>query len=108
MSSDIVVAVVAQLEIPNAFKLGSAYPNPFNPETTIEISLPTASQLSLIVYDVRGKEIYRIFDGHLRPGNHLLKWSGSSRDGQSSPSGIYIIRMATPEYSQSIKVMLMK
>jgi len=102
------VAVDAQREIPRSFELKAAYPNPFNPETTIGFALPKATHVSLVVYDIWGREVHRLLEGYLEPGNHQLGWQGIYQDEQKCPSGIYIIRMITPEYIHTIKLLLLK
>jgi hypothetical protein len=94
--------------LPNLFKLHPAYPNPFNPATTIRYDLPHASEVSLIVYDLLGREVARLMDGYREPGYHQAQWDGHAKTGRSLPSGIYIARLTTPEYSKSIKMVLLK
>jgi photosystem II stability/assembly factor-like uncharacterized protein len=88
---------------PGAYHLHPAYPNPFNPVTTIRYELPHASVVSLIVYDLLGREVARLLDGYMEPGYHEVQW-----DGRDFASGIYITRLATPGYSKSIKMVLLK
>jgi predicted GH43/DUF377 family glycosyl hydrolase len=89
--------------IPGQYSLSPAYPNPFNPATTIRYELPHASEVSLIVYDLIGREVVRLVDGYLEPGYREVQW-----DGREFASGIYIARLVTPDYSKSIKMVLMK
>jgi hypothetical protein len=79
------------------------YPNPFNPVTTIRYDLPHASEVSLIVCDLLGREVARLVDGYLEPGYHEVLWNG-----RDFPSGIYIARLVTPGYSKAIKMVLLK
>ncbi len=94
--------------VPAAFYLAPAYPNPFNPSTTLRFDLPQASAVSLVVYDILGREVARLVDGHREPGHHKAQWVGRDKNGRSVPSGIYIARLVTPEYSKSIKMVLLK
>jgi hypothetical protein len=89
--------------LPEGFALHQNYPNPFNPVSTIRYELPQASEVSLIVYDILGREVARLADGYMEPGFHEVQW-----DGRDYASGIYIARLVTPEYSQSIKMVLLK
>ncbi|MFC1482116.1 T9SS type A sorting domain-containing protein [Candidatus Neomarinimicrobiota bacterium] len=79
------------------------YPNPFNPITTITYDLSKGINVSLIVFDILGREVERLMDTYMEPGYHQVQW-----DGQGYPSGIYIARLVTPEYSKSIKMVLLK
>ena len=94
--------------IPTEFSLSGNYPNPFNPTTTIRFGLPTATSIEFIVYDLLGREVDRLLDRHLDPGYYQVVWRGRDAHGRSLPSGVYIARLVTPEYTKSIKMVLMK
>ena len=94
--------------IPAAFALHQNYPNPFNPTTTIQFDLPMATDIHILVYDLLGREVVRLLNQHLEPGFHELIWNGRDRTGRELPSGMYIVLMATPEYTKSIKMLLLK
>jgi hypothetical protein len=89
--------------LPSNFILYPAYPNPFNPITTIRYDLPHASEVTLIVSNLLGREVARLVDGYMEPGYHQVQWSG-----HEFASGIYIARLVTSGYSKSIKMMLLK
>jgi photosystem II stability/assembly factor-like uncharacterized protein len=89
--------------VPLAFSLHQNHPNPFNPITTIRYDLSHASEVSLIVYDLLGREVTRLVSGYVEPGYHEVQWHG-----QEFPSGIYIARLVTTGYSKSIKMVLLK
>ena len=89
--------------LPSEFALHQNYPNPFNPVSTLRFDLPQGSEVSLIVYDIRGRELTRLIDSYIEPGSHQVKWEGGE-----FPSGIYIARLVTPEYTKSIKMVLLK
>lgn len=91
-----------------AFVLASNYPNPFNPTTTIPFELPNAANVILTVYDLLGREIAPLVDRPMLKGYQQVIWNGRDRSGNSLPSGIYIARLVTPEYSKSIKMVLLK
>jgi hypothetical protein len=94
--------------LPLDFALHPNYPNPFNPVSTIRYDLPQASEVSLIVYDILGREVARLVDDYMEPGYHRTQWNGRNSRGREVPSGIYITRLVTPEYSNSIKMLLLK
>ncbi|MFC1547230.1 FlgD immunoglobulin-like domain containing protein [Candidatus Neomarinimicrobiota bacterium] len=93
---------------PGEFGLTAAYPNPFNPSTTIRYDLPHASEVALIVYDLLGQEVARLVEGGLEPGYHQVQWDGKDARGSNVPSGIYIARLTTPAYTNSLKLVLLK
>lgn len=94
--------------IQTGFKLYGNYPNPFNSVSTIRFDLPQASDVSLVVYDILGREVARLVDGYMEAGYHQVQWNGGDRLGGEVPSGIYIAQLMTPEYTNSIKMLLLK
>ena len=89
--------------IPNHYNLSNPYPNPFNPTTTIEFSIPRSDKVSIKVYDVVGKEITTLLTDYLSIGHHSIKW-----DGNNNSSGIYFIRMESGGFVDMKKVFLLK
>ena len=76
--------------------------------STIRFDLPQASEVSLIIYDTLGREVVRLVEDHLGQGYHQVQWNGGDRLGREVPSGIYIARLVTPGYINSIKMVLLK
>ncbi|MCH8327045.1 MAG: metallophosphoesterase [Candidatus Marinimicrobia bacterium] len=95
-------------QVPDEFKLFQNYPNPFNPNTTLLVNLPEAAEARLVVYNLLGREVARLVDGRLEAGYHSLIWNGRDALGRELPTGIYIARLVTPEYTKSIKMILLK
>jgi hypothetical protein len=93
---------------PGEYSLAPAYPNPFNPATTIRYELPEAVPVQLLVYDLLGREVTRLVEAAQSPGSYEVPWDGTDAFGRSLTSGIYITRLVTPEYSKSIKLVLLK
>jgi hypothetical protein len=81
------------------FTLDQNYPNPFNPTTVIRFSIPVAAHVSLIIYDLLGREILRLIDGKMNPGKHTVNCNLSGL-----PSGVYIYRIITGQYVQQKKM----
>ncbi|MCH7574711.1 MAG: T9SS type A sorting domain-containing protein [Candidatus Marinimicrobia bacterium] len=94
--------------LPIEFALHQNYPNPFNPGTVITYALPQAGSVTLVIYDLRGREIARLVDAPQQVGYHSVTWNGVMASGRETPSGIYIARLVTPEYTKSIKMVLLK
>ena len=94
--------------LPTEFALHPNYPNPFNPTTTIRFDLPEAAAVTLLVYDLRGRELARLVDLRLEAGYHRVSWNGQATDGREVPTGIYVARLVTPEHTKSIKMVLLK
>ncbi len=81
----------------------SNYPNPFNPTTTISYTLKERDHITLIVFDILGKEVTRLVDGIQTEGEHSINF-----DGSSLPSGIYIYRLTGTNFNISKKMLLIK
>ncbi len=88
---------------PSKFALNPAYPNPFNPSTTLSWHLDASSQVMLRVMDVRGREVARLAEGNSDPGQFTMSW-----DASQLSSGVYFIQLITPDESAIQKVMLLK
>ena len=99
--------------LPAVYSLSHNYPNPFNPVTTIRYGLPEASSVSLVVYDIMGREVIR-WDRQEPPGYRQLVWNGTDHSGRLVPSGIYIYRLVAAStasdkrFTNSRKMVLLK
>lgn len=97
----------AEIEIGSAAKelaLGSNYPNPFNPETSIEFTVPREGRATLTVYNMIGQEVATLFDGVAEAGKiHRVTFSGSSM-----PSGLYFYRLEFGSTTIVKRMMLLK
>ncbi len=74
----------------------------------MRFDLPRAGAVSLIVYDLLGREVRTLVTGMQQPGYESFVWDGRNTAARQVPSGIYIARLMTPEYSKSIKMLLLK
>jgi hypothetical protein len=93
---------------PPAFVDLSAYPNPFNPVTTIELSLDRESPVSLCIYDIEGRLIRTLFDGDMASGPHVQHWDGRDESGVDVSSGVYVIRVVTGEAERTLKLAVVR
>ncbi|MCF7796927.1 MAG: T9SS type A sorting domain-containing protein [Lentisphaeria bacterium] len=89
--------------VPAEFALNAPYPNPFNPSTTIGFVLPVQSDYTLVVYDLRGRLVSTLAEGTAPAGEYSLQWQA---DGMAS--GIYFVKLTTPSFTKTQKVMLLK
>jgi hypothetical protein len=102
------VALDGLAGIPEEYALHANYPNPFNPSTTIRYDLPEAADVILTVYDLLGREVMQLAGGYREAGYQVANWDGRNASGREVPTGVYIARLVTPEYSKSIKMLLLK
>ncbi|MCL1827853.1 MAG: T9SS type A sorting domain-containing protein, partial [Candidatus Cloacimonetes bacterium] len=88
--------------------LGNAYPNPFNPETTIVYSLQAAGEVSLEIYNIKGQQIKTLVNEYKTAGSHDVIWNGLDSYGNPISSGIYFYQMKTADYTSVKKLILLK
>jgi hypothetical protein len=86
----------------------SNYPNPFNPETTVSFILPSARDVTLSIYNLRGQKVKTLHEGLLPGGFHRMAWNGTDSQGKSVGSGLYFAKLEDGKHSQTRKLMLMK
>jgi hypothetical protein len=89
-------------QLPTAFALSQNYPNPFNPTTTIELSLPTASNWTVTIYNVTGQKVAD-FSGHSEAGIVPITWNADNM-----PSGLYFYKVQADKFSATKKMVLLK
>jgi alpha-amylase len=85
-----------------------ARPNPFNPRTTLAFDLPSRQQVKLAVYDAAGRHLTDLVDDVLEPGRHQRTWTGVDSSGRELASGVYFVRLQTPQRSLTQKVVLVR
>jgi hypothetical protein len=90
-------------EMPDEYFLGSNYPNPFNPQTTIRFGLPEAGFVTLDVYDMLGRRVATLVNSTMSAGYHTVNFGSTSLS-----SGIYFYRISAGEFHQVRKMMMMK
>jgi hypothetical protein len=94
---------IEEHEILADFVLEQAYPNPFNPSTTISYRLSADSHIDLSIYNTSGKNIGTLFTGEQNAGRHQVIWNAAGL-----PSGIYVVRLMSDGMLQTMKIVLMK
>jgi len=92
------------MAVPLEFKLENPYPNPFNPVTTIDFQLPdNVDNITLTVYDIKGRLIETLYTGALLSGYHSYTWNADN-----FASGIYFVNMITKDNQFTKKITLLK
>jgi hypothetical protein len=99
----VVSSLIQAQTLPEKFSLQKAYPNPFNPTTTLSFSLPKYSNVILEVYDINGRIISQLTDNNMKAGSHSVIWNAESHS-----SGVYFIKMVAGEYTSTQKLILVK
>jgi len=83
-------------------------PNPFNPEATITFDMPERGSAGVRIYDVRGRLVRTLAEGHLESGRHRVVWDGRDRSGGPAPSGVYFYRIAAGGKAARGKMILIR
>jgi hypothetical protein len=95
--------------LPGSIKLNQNYPNPFNPSTTISFEIRERNNISLIIYDVTGREVKRLIDNNeYEAGEHKIMWYGSNESNNPVSSGVYFYRLIAGEAISTRSMILMK
>ena len=92
--------------IPTTLDLYPAYPNPFNPVTTLQFDIPhleNTEKVSLSIFDLMGREIDMLINGNKPPGSYKFKWNATKHS-----SGVYFARLRLGPYVKTQKIILMK
>ncbi len=88
--------------------LSQNIPNPFNPTTTINFSLRKASNVSIIVYNIKGQKVRTLVSDNYKQGNHTIVWNGLDDENRPVSSGVYFYRMVSDEFQSTKKAIMMK
>ena len=92
-----------KIALPETFSLDRAYPNPFNPITTLRFALPIETQVSIQIYNLQGRQVSTLVNGNMAAGYHSVVWNADSYS-----SGVYFVKMITSEFTETQNLMLMK
>ena len=93
---------------PNGFQLHAAYPNPFNPVTAIPYEAPIGGQLTIGIYDLRGKLVRTLINDKQSVSPGIVYWNGKSDNEKPLPSGVYFYRLSAANYTATRKIVLLK
>ena len=95
--------VLVQSELPSELKLSPNYPNPFNPSTTINFSIPAESRVAVKIYNIAGQEVAELKNEIMPAGNQSVVWKA-----EGMPSGIYFCTVKAGEFSEKRRMTLIK
>jgi len=95
-------------EIPMSFSVSNAYPNPFNPQTHIQIDLSVSEKINVFIYDINGRFVKTLLNGKINAGQHVLTWNGLDGNGNPASSGTYLVRLKGEKEESWQKVTLLK
>jgi len=95
-------------DIPLFTSLGKNYPNPFNPQTTINFALHEPTFTRIEIFNIKGQKIKSLINEHLEARNYRIIWNGTDDSESSVASGIYLYRMSANKFSETRKMLLVK
>ena len=95
-------------QLPRAFSLAQNTPNPFNPSTTISYTVAQPTQVSLTVYDLRGRVVKTLVERFVDAGTYQVQWHGRDSKGRAVASGVYFYRLQAEEFTMVRKMVLLK
>ena len=94
--------------IPKDYALHPAYPNPFNPVTTIRYDIPQNEHVSLVIYDLMGRQVRTLHSGYQTSGYKSIQWDGTNNIQERVSAGVYLYMIQTSGYVKTRKLILLK
>ena len=95
--------------VPQVFEMAQNHPNPFNPETAIDFTVPAdAGMVRLDIFDALGQHIAVLCDGELAPGAHRMHWRGLDQEGRPVASGVYLYRLQSGRRELAKRMVLVR
>ncbi len=104
-------AIVEKIRMPAAakgFEVYSPYPNPFKSQIQIKYSLVKHGCIKIDVYDINGRLVRNLLNQNLQDGVRIAVWNGKDENGKQLPSGVYFVRLKTPNKSITKKIIKLK
>ena len=94
---------IISLPLPDEFGINKIYPNPFNPQSTIEYQVTEPGNIKLDIYNIRGQKIDELMNEYVLPGYYRVSWNGSIH-----PSGIYFVLLYNNQSIIRKKIIFLK
>ena len=102
------VLSVEEASIPEVFALHQNYPNPFNPTTTINYDIPESQVVSIMIYDIMGKEVRSLVNEFQEVGYRSVRWDATDNFGRGVSAGMYVYTIQAGDFRQVRKMVLLK
>ena len=97
-----------EVVLPTEYSISNAYPNPFNPVTNIDITVPESGLMQFAIYDILGRQVFEHKQTFANPGHYRFSWSGKNNHGSSLSSGVYLLTVRFEENYYKQKITLLK
>ncbi len=95
-------------QLPETYALSPNYPNPFNPVTTIQYNLPDDAHVSMVIYDIMGRQVRTLVNDVQNAGYRTVKWNATNEMGQPVSAGMYFYVLKADDFTQIRKMVLLK
>lgn len=95
-------------QTPQTFSLSHNYPNPFNPVTTINYSVPERAHVNVSIYNLLGQKINTVVDELKPAGQYTTRWDGTDSNGKQVATGVYFYRLRAGDFAESKKMVLLR
>ena len=110
--SEVVNIALLSLEdiygLPEDFAIHQNYPNPFNPATTLRYDIPESGTVSILIYDMMGRQIRTLVNENVPAGYHFVQWDGTNQTGAPVAAGVYIYSLNSGSFRGIKKMILLK
>jgi len=93
---------------PLIYKLQNAYPNPFNPVTTLSYDLPEDALVNVTIYDMVGRKVSTLISSRQSAGYKSIQWNATNSAGQPVSAGVYLYAIQAGEFRETKKMVLLK
>jgi hypothetical protein len=104
----VATGISSAVRVPSSARLVAAWPNPFNPQTTIGYELSRRQHVRVTVHDASGRVVAVLEDGFRGAGRGEIVWDGRAQTGLAAASGVYFVRLKAAESTDTIKIVLLK
>ena len=94
--------------LPESFTLAQNYPNPFNSGTVLRFTLPTPTEVELVLYNLAGQHVAVLVQGPRPAGTYTVRWDGRDEEGRELASGLYLYRLQAGPQVQTRKLILLR
>lgn len=104
-------SAILEGDLPAAYSLGNNFPNPFNPTTTINYNVEEYGNVSIVIYDMTGRQVKELINENVTPqinSDYSVVWDGTNDAGSLVSAGTYICRMVSNDFVSTNKMTLMK
>ena len=104
----VVVGDISSFMAPEEFALSAAYPNPFNPITTLRYDLPEEAFVSITIYDMLGNVVNNLVNANQLSGYKSIQWNATNNQGEPVSAGVYLYKIQAGDFVDTKKMILLK